>query len=93
MLALQDRLMRSFGEVMNARIMTAKEMTRRISDIRYAASMGYVHAPISALDELMQDLQNGSLTVYAERAMNDREKDVLRAELLRTRVGELAKGF
>lgn len=91
MLALQDRLMRSLGEVMNARIMTAREMTRRISDIRYAASMGYVHAPIAALDELIQDLQSGSLTIYAERTMTDREKDILRAELLRTRISELAK--
>ena len=90
MLALQDRLMRSLGEVMNARIMTAREMTRRVSDIRYAASMGYVHAPITALDELLQDLQPGSLTIYAERALDEREKDVLRAELLRTRISDLA---
>lgn len=91
MLALQDKLMRSLGEIMNARIMTAREMTRRLSDVRYAASMGYVHAPIGALDEMMMDLQPGSLAAYAERPLNDREKDVLRAELMRSRIKELSK--
>ncbi len=86
MLALQDRLLRSYGEVMHARIMTAKEMARRLSDIRYAASMGYVHAPIGALDELLMDLQPGSLKRSAGRELSDREIDALRAERLRRRL-------
>ncbi len=89
MLALQDRLMRSFGELMYARIITAKEMHRRLSDIRYAASMGYAHAPIMAIDELMQDLQPGSLAVIAERELTEREQDIMRADILRKKLTEL----
>ena len=91
MLALQDRLLRSYGEVMHARIMTAKEMARRLSDIRYAASMGYVHAPIGALDELLMDLQPGSLKRSAGRELSDREIDALRAERLRRRLEEIGR--
>ena len=91
MLALQDRLMRSYGELMFARILTAKEMHRRLSDVRYAASMGYAHAPIMALDELMQTLQPGSLAVVTDREMSERELDVLRADLLRKRLQEIQR--
>ena len=91
MLALQDKLMRSFGELMNARIMSTKEMHRRLSDIRYAASMGYAHAPIMAIDELMQDMQQGSLMLLAGREMTERELDVMRAELIRKKLTELQR--
>ncbi len=86
---LQDRLLRSLGEVMYARIMGAKEMTRRLSDIRYAASMGYFHAPLRALDELLMDMQSGSLVKYAGRPLSDRERDELRSELMKKRLAEI----
>ncbi len=89
MLLLQDRLMRSLGEVMNARLMGAKEMTRRLSDIRYAASMGYFHAPLRALDELLMDMQPGSLVKYAGRPLSDRERDEMRSDLMKKRLAEI----
>lgn len=89
MTSLQDRLMRSFGELMYARIVTAKEMHRRLSDIRYAASMGYAHAPLMAIDELMQDLQPGSLALTVDREISERELDILRADILRKKLTEL----
>jgi len=89
MTALQDRLMRSFGELMYARILTTKEMHRRLSDIRYAASMGYAHAPITAIDELMQDMLPGSLSINAGRELTEREADIMRADILRRKLNEL----
>ena len=89
MLLLQDRLLRSLGEVTNSRIMSAKEMTRRLSDIRYAASMGYFHAPLRALDELLMDLQPGSLTLLAGKGLTDRERDEMRSTLMRERLAEI----
>lgn len=83
MLQLQDTLMRSWGELMNARLMTAKEFMSRYSDIRYAASMGYLHAPLPALDVLMMDVQHGSLGVRAGKLIGQREGEILRATVLR----------
>lgn len=91
MQALQDKLMRSFGELMYARIMNVKEMYRRLSDIRYAASMGYAHAPITAIDELMQDLQTGSMKMKAGKELSERDIDVLRAEIIRNKLAELQR--
>ena len=81
--------MRSFGELMYARILNAREMYRRLSDIRYAASMGYVHAPIMAIDELMQDMQPGSLSLKVENVLEERELEIIRAEQIRKRLKEL----
>ena len=90
MLQLQDALMRSWGETMHARLMSTKEFMRRYSDIRYAASLGYLHLPIPALDLLMMDLQPGSLGVRAGHLIGEREAEILRAKILRE---ELAAMF
>ena len=89
MLQLQDTLMRSWGELMYARLMSAKEFMRRYSDIRYAASMGYLHAPLPALDLLMMDVQPGSLGVRAGKLISPRESEILRAKVLRDELQQL----
>jgi len=89
MLQLQDSLMRSWGELMYARLMTVKEFMRRYSDIRYAASMGYLHAPLPGLDQLMMDVQPGSLGVRAAKLMSSRESEILRAQVLREELKKL----
>ncbi|MGN1005374.1 MAG: ATP--guanido phosphotransferase, partial [Aristaeellaceae bacterium] len=90
MLQLQDALMRSWGETMHARLMTTKEFMRRYSDIRYAASLGYLHLPIPALDLLMMDLQPGSLGVRAGHLIGEREAEILRAKILREELSALS---
>ena len=89
MLQLQDALMRSWGETMHARLMSTKEFMRRYSDIRYAASLGYLHLPIPALDLLMMDLQPGSLGVRAGHLIGEREAEILRAKILREELSSL----
>lgn len=89
MLQLQDTLMRSWGELMYARLMPTKEFMRRYSDIRYAASMGYLHAPLPALDVLMMDVQPGSLGVRAGKLIGEREAEILRAKVLREELSKL----
>ena len=89
MMQLQDTLLRSWGELMYARLMPTKEFMRRYSDIRYAASMGYLHAPLPGLDLIMMDVQPGSLGVRAGKLIGDREAEILRAKVLREELGRL----
>ena len=89
MLQLQDSLMRSWGELMYARLMNVGEFMKRYSDIRYAASMGYLHAPLPGLDALMMDAQPGSLGVRAGKLMSPRESEILRAQYLRDELKKL----
>ena len=90
MLELQDALLRSWGETMQARLMTNKEFMQRYSDIRYAASLGYLYLQVPALDLLMMDLQPGSLGVRAGRLIGEREGEILRARTLREELKALA---
>ena len=89
MMQLQDTLLRSWGELMYARLMPTKEFMRRYSDIRYAASMGYLHAPLPKLDRLMMDVQPGSLGVRAGKLIGERESEILRAKVLREELTRL----
>lgn len=81
--ALQDRLMRSLGILREARVLTAKELMRLYSNVRFAAGMGYVDIAPGVLDKMMMDLQSGSLQTHAGRQMTDREMDILRADVMR----------
>lgn len=89
MMQLQDALLRSWGELMYARLVSTKEFMRRYSDVRYAASMGYLHAPLPALDCLMMDVQPGSLGVRTGKLIGEREAEILRAKVLREELGKL----
>ena len=74
---------------MYARLMNVGEFMKRYSDIRYAASMGYLHAPLPALDALMMDVQPGSIGVRAGKLMSPRESEILRAKTLREELKKL----
>ena len=89
MLQLQDKLLRSWGEMMQARLMPIAEFMERYSDIRYASSMGYLHAPLPALDIWMMDVQPGSIGVRAGKLVGEREAEILRAKLLREELSKL----
>ena len=83
LLALQDRLLRSWGELTNAKLMSGREFMRRYSDIRFAASMGYLPIAQGELDQLMMDMQPGALAQSAGKLLSEREAEILRADRLR----------
>lgn len=89
MMAQQDTLMRSWGELMYARLMTNKEFRRRYSGRAVCREHGYVHAPLPALDLLMMDVQPGSLGVRAGKLIGDREAEILRARIVREELKKL----
>lgn len=89
-MSLYDRLMRSIGLMANARMMGAVEFMQRYSDLRMAASMEMIAANLGDVDGMMMDLQNASLNIYAKHEMNDRERDILRADRLRERIKSLS---
>lgn len=89
-MGLYDRLMRSIGLMANARMMGAVEFMQRYSDLRMAVSMEMVAAKLHDVDDMMMDLQNASLNMTAQHDMNDREREILRADKLRERIKNLS---
>jgi protein-arginine kinase len=63
---------------------------QRYSDLRMAVSMDMIAAHLSDVDGMMMDLQNASLNIDAQHEMNDREREILRADRLRERIKNLS---
>ena len=85
-----DKLMRSVGLMGHARLMDGAEFMQRYSDLRTLGAMGIVNADLSALDQLMMDLQPGSLNVRAGGNLSEHGQRTLRAELLRQYIETVA---
>ena len=87
--AFADKMMRSVGILLNARLLDEKEFMRLYSDIRYASGVGLLDAPIAGIDALMQDAQPASLNVLAGETLSDRDRQLLRASEVRSKLSQL----
>ena len=82
-LQVTDKLMRSWGEFTNARLMTNKEFLARLSDARLASDLGLIPVSAAQLNKLMGDVQPATLERNAGRTLKSEERDELRAEIIR----------
>lgn len=84
---LEDRIYRSLGVFANARIMSAEEGFKLLSDIRLGIDMGIIKdIRLETLNELMVLIQPANLQKLAGRSLNPDERDIRRAELIRDRL-------
>ena len=84
---LEDRVFRSYGVLLNARIIETKEASTCISDVRLGIDLGFIEdIPKSILNELMILTQPGFLQKYAGGPLRPFERDVRRAALIRERL-------
>ncbi|MBR3929127.1 MAG: protein arginine kinase [Clostridia bacterium] len=89
--AFIDKMMRSVGILLNARLLDEKEFMRLMSDVRLAAGVGVINAPIAAIDELIQRMQPASLSSLAEASLTGRDLMLLRASEVRSSLSSLIK--
>lgn len=86
-LQLEDRIFRSYGTLQYSRIIESKEAAGCLSDVRLGIDIGLIdNVSNTILSELMVLSQPGFLQYYAERTLSPRERDVLRASLIRERL-------
>ncbi|MBU6145442.1 MAG: protein arginine kinase [Paenibacillaceae bacterium] len=82
--ALADRLWRSFGALAHAHIMTSKEATEKLSDLRFGIDIGLIDPPPKRpMNELLVMTQPGFLQMQFGDEMSPMHRDVYRAKLLR----------
>lgn len=84
-----DAMMRSVGILLNARLLDEKEFIRLYSDLRLAAGVGLIGAPIAGIDEMMRSVQPGALCVLAEDTLSERDERLLRAGEVRSKLASL----
>ncbi|SET72871.1 protein arginine kinase [Natronincola peptidivorans] len=82
---LEDRVFRSFGILKNARKIAANEAMQLISDVKLGVNLGLIQeAPLEKVNSLITMIQPGYLQKYYERPLNIAERDIKRAELIRS---------
>ncbi|MFD2210186.1 protein arginine kinase [Virgibacillus halophilus] len=86
---LEDRIFRSYGILKYSRIMESKEAARCLSNVRLGIDLGFIEGVSrNILNELMVLIQPGFLQHYAQSTLTAKERDVLRASLIRKRFEE-----
>ncbi|MBP3038116.1 protein arginine kinase [Bacillaceae bacterium Marseille-Q3522] len=86
-LQLEDKIFRSYGVLMNSRIIESKEATQCLSDVRLGIDIGYIkNISKNILNELMILTQPGFLQQYAGGPLRPDERDIRRASLIRERL-------
>lgn len=84
---LEDKLMRSYGVLTSARLMTNKEFMNRLSNARLAADLGFIDVTQGELTRLMNEVQPATMERNAGQELSERERDHLRAQIIRKTLG------
>ncbi|ARK21545.1 protein arginine kinase [Sporosarcina sp. P26b] len=85
---LENRLFRALGTLTHSRILPSAEAAKCLSDVRLGIDLGiFENIDMSILNELMIFMQPGFLQQYAGAELTSDERDILRAQLFRNRLG------
>ncbi|HEY5583499.1 MAG TPA: protein arginine kinase [Ruminiclostridium sp.] len=83
----EDRIFRSYGLFVNARIISTQECFKLLSDVRLGVSMGIIkEIDIVTLNEILVSSQPATLQKISGKQLNKDERDIKRAELIRMKV-------
>ncbi len=83
----EDKIFRSYGILKNARVLSAQECFKLLSDVRLGVSMGIIKdIDIVTLNETMVLSQPATLQKIAGNQLEQDERDIKRAELIRTKI-------
>lgn len=86
-LRILDRVNRSLGILSHAAVMDSKEAAQRLSDVRLGHELGLIrNVNTQTLIELLIMTQPAFLQQYAGENLTPEERDVRRAELIRSRL-------
>jgi len=83
----EDRIMRSFGILTNARMITSNEALGLLSDVRMGMDMGLIPwINRQVLNELIVAIRPAHLQRTAGREMDPVERDLKRAEVIKEKL-------
>ncbi|MBS4055612.1 MAG: protein arginine kinase [Thermaerobacter sp.] len=85
---IEDRVFRALGILTNARMLDSSEAMTLLSELRLGVSAGLLSLPLSLLSELLVLIQPGVLQSTHKQELHALERDVKRAEAVRSRLLE-----
>lgn len=80
---LEDLVFRSYGICAHARILNTNECMEHLSNLKLGASLGYLELDQQMLNHAMTDIQPASLMQKNGQALEQKERDILRAQTVR----------
>ncbi|MGA0333474.1 MAG: ATP--guanido phosphotransferase [Kiritimatiellia bacterium] len=90
---LQDRVGRAYGVLRNARVLSSKEALDLLAMIRLGLALELLEWDEShRVEQLMVDVRPGHLQKCAGRTLTPEQRDIFRAEWVRSGLAELKKG-
>lgn len=78
-----DKIYRAYGVLSNARLLNSDEFFELISLIRMGAAHELVDIDIEKINELIVNMQPATINAFRGDTLDARQRDVLRAELVR----------
>jgi len=83
----EDKIYRSYGLLLNARIISTQECFKFLSDVRLGVSMGIIKdIDIATLNEILVLSQSATLQKISGKQLGEYERDIKRAELIRMKI-------
>lgn len=82
----EDKVFRSFGILSNARMLTTDEFMALISNVRLGATLELLNIPLEEINELINEVQPSTLTASAGRGLDSKQRDELRANIVREKL-------
>ncbi len=89
--ALEDRVCRAFGMLTSARIISSKETIDLLSALKLGIDFHIVDIDLGTINELFIVTQPAHLQKLAGRELKPEERDIIRADLIRTKLEERGK--
>lgn len=84
---LEDRIFRAYGTLKHARLLNSEEAMKLISDVRLGVDLDIIHdIKPSILNQLLVITRPAYLIKHAKRELNAHQRDILRAELVRSKL-------
>ncbi len=89
---IEDKIWRAFGILQNARVITSNEVTNLLSAIRLGLGMGTLtEISLGTINQILLISFPAHLQKYFNKEMEPNERDILRAEFIRKKLGEKDK--
>lgn len=86
-LMFEDKVFRSLGILLSARVISSEESHKLLSDVRLGIDMGIIkHIGIDAVNEIIVLTQPANLQASAGKVLSPIERDVGRANLIRSKI-------
>jgi len=87
---MQDQIGRAYAVLKYAHIITSKEALNFLSMIRLGCDLGFVpDEERETINVLLTEIQPAHLQISAKRKLTAEERDILRADIIRTSLNRL----